>query len=101
MLLMGSRMGTLGLIIALWYAAGISQANVRRMAILLLLAFGLFLIAGLFQALREDSDNVTAYAIDPLKFVTLAGNSLDVTEVVVKYRPLFAPYASRPTYRAS
>lgn len=94
MLLMGSRMGTLGLIIALWYAAGIKSGKKTRTMAILLLAFGLFLIAGLFQALREDSDNVTAYAIDPLKFVTLAGNSLDVTEVVVKYRPLFAPYAA-------
>ncbi len=47
-----------------------------------------------FQALREDSDSVTAYAVDPLKFVTLSGNSLDVTEVVVKYRSIFTPYTT-------
>ena len=99
LLLMGSRMGTLGLIVALWYAAGIKSGKKTRAAAFIFLAFGLFLIAGLFQALREDSDNVTAYAINPLKFFTLAGNSLDVTEVVVKYRPVFAPYAA--TYLAS
>ena len=99
LLLMGSRMGTLGLIVALWYAAGIKSGKKTRAMAMLLLAMGLFLIAGLFQALREESDNVTAYAIDPLKFVTLAGNSLDVTEVVVAYRPMFAQYAA--TYLGS
>jgi oligosaccharide repeat unit polymerase len=99
LLLMGSRMGTLGLIIALWYAAGIKSGKKTRTAAILLLALGLFLVAGVFQALREESDSVTAYAIDPLKFVTLAGNSLDVTEVVIKYRSLFTPYAA--TYLTS
>ncbi len=94
LLLMGSRMGTLGLIVALWYAAGIKSGKRTRTAAVLLLAFGLFMVAGVFQAIREESDSVTAYAVDPLKFITLAGNSLDVTEVVVKYRSLFAPYAT-------
>jgi oligosaccharide repeat unit polymerase len=94
LLLMGSRMGTLCLIVALWYAASIKSGKKSRIAAALILAGVLFIIAGVFQALREDSDSVTAYAVDPLKFVTLSGNSLDVTEVVVKYRGLFTPYAA-------
>ena len=94
LLLMGSRMGTLGLIVALWYAAGIKSPKKKRTRTIILLAGSLFLVAGVFQALREDSDTVTAYAADPLKFISLAGNSLDVTEVMVKYRHTFAPYAS-------
>jgi oligosaccharide repeat unit polymerase len=97
-LLMGSRMGTLTLIIGLWYAAGIKSGKKPRMALILLLALALFLIAGVFQALREESDTITAYAIDPVKFVILAGNSLDVTEVAVKYRDMFSPHAG--TYLA-
>lgn len=94
LLLMGSRMGTLGLIVGLWYAAGIKSGKKTKTGAILVLALGLFVVAGVFQALREDSDSVTAYAVNPLKFVTLSGNSLDVTEVVVKYRPLFTPYAT-------
>jgi oligosaccharide repeat unit polymerase len=92
LLLMGSRMGTLGLIVALWYAAGIKSGKKARTRAVIALACALFVIAGLFQALREDSD-AAAYAVDPLKLVTLSGNSLDVTLVVVKYRQLFSPYA--------
>ncbi len=94
LLLMGSRMGTLGMIVALWYAAGIKSGKKTRTAAVLGLALVLFLAAGVFQALREDSDSVVAYAIDPVAFITLAGNSLDVTEVVVAYRDLFTPYTA-------
>ncbi len=93
-LLMGSRMGTLCLIVALWYASRIKSGRKTKVAAVLILALGLFIIAGVFQALREDSDSLTAYAVDPLKFVTLSGNSLDVTEVVVKYRAIFTPYTA-------
>ncbi len=94
LLLMGSRMSTLGLIVALWYAAGIKSRKKMRNTAVIVLACVLFVIAGVFQALREDSDSVTAYAVDPLKFVTLAGNSLDVTLVVLKYPEIFTPYVA-------
>lgn len=93
-LLMGSRLGTLVLMIVLWYVSGIKSGKKSRVAAVLLLGFTLFLLAGIFQAVREDSESITTYAVDPLAFVTLAGDSLDVTEVVVKYRYLFAPYAT-------
>jgi oligosaccharide repeat unit polymerase len=94
LLLMGSRIGTLCLIVALWYATRIKSGKKTRTAAVLLLAVVLFLIAGIFQALREQSDSLVTYAVNPLKFVTLSGNSLDVTEVVVKYRSLFTPYTA-------
>ena len=93
-LLMGSRMGTLGMVVALWYAAGVKSGKKTRTAAVLVLACTLFLAAGLFQALREDTNSLGTYAVDPISFVTLAGNSLDVTEVVVAYRNVFAPYAA-------
>jgi oligosaccharide repeat unit polymerase len=91
-LLMGSRMGTLGLIVALWYGAGIKSGKKTRTVAVLSLALALFLLAGLFQSLREQTDSAANYAVDPFAFVNLAGNSLDVTAVVVKYRDLFTPY---------
>jgi oligosaccharide repeat unit polymerase len=93
-LLMGSRMGIFGLTLALWYASGIKSVKKSRLVRIVVLAFVVFLGAGMVQALREDSDTVFSYAVDPFTFVRLAGNSLDVTEVVVKYRPIFSPYAA-------
>ena len=93
-LLMGSRMATFGLVLALWYASGIKSVRKSRLVRIVVLAFVVFLGAGMVQALREDSDTVFSYAVDPFTFVRLAGNSLDVTEVVIKYRPIFSPYAA-------
>ena len=92
-LLMGSRMGPFGLVITLWYVAGIKSRKKSRMVPMLALALVLLLIGGVVQALREDSDSVTTYALDPVMFVNLQGNSLDVTATAVKYRSIFAPYA--------
>ena len=92
-LLMGSRMEIFGLIMTLWYVAGIKSRKKSRMVPMLALALVLLLIGGVVQALREDSDSVTTYALDPVMFVDLQGNSLDVTATAVKYRSIFAPYA--------
>ena len=93
-LLMGSRMGAFGLILTLWYASGIRSGKKSRVARVLALGLGLFLAGGIFQALREDSGTVFSYAADPFTFVRLAGNSLDVNEVVIKYRDIFSPYTA-------
>lgn len=92
LLLLGARMGTLALIVVLWYAAGIKSGKKSRAVAVIVLALILFAVAGVFQSLREENETTT-YAVDPLAFIDLAGNSLDVTEVAVKYRDLFAPYA--------
>ncbi len=92
LLLMGARMATFGLIVTLWYVAGIKSGKRSHVAKAILLGLLLLAAAGVFQSLREDSENLSTYALDPLKFVTLQGNSLDVTEVVVKYRGMFSPY---------
>ncbi len=93
LLLMGSRMGPFGMIVTLWYVAGIKSRKKSRLVPMLSLALVLLLVGGVIQALREDSDSVTTYAFDPVKFVNLQGNSFDVTAVAVKYRSIFAPYA--------
>jgi hypothetical protein len=93
LLLMGSRMGLFALIITLWYVAGIKSRKKSRLIPMLSLALVLLLAGAVVQALREDSDSVTTYALDPVKFVNLQGNSLDVTATAVKYRSIFEPYA--------
>jgi oligosaccharide repeat unit polymerase len=93
LLLLGSRMATFGLILTLWYVSGIKSGKKSRFFAMIGLAFALILAGDIFQKLREDSDNLDTYAFDPLEFVTVQGNSLDVTEVAVKYRGLFVPYA--------
>ncbi len=94
MLLLGSRMATFGLIVALWYVAGIKSRKKSRLVTMVALAVALVFASEAVQGLREDPDSVAFYALDPMMFVTLQGNSLDVTEVAVKYRSVFSPYTA-------
>lgn len=92
-LLLGSRIGTFGLLLTLWYASGIKSGKKARLA--RIVAFGALLLvaASLFQALREGQDVLSDYTFAPLEFVELQGNSLEVTEVAVKYRDVFSRYS--------
>ena len=54
----------------------------------------LVLVGAVVQSLREDPESLSDFAFAPIEFVTLQGNSLDVTQVAVKYRQVFAPYAA-------
>jgi len=92
-LLMGSRGALFGLILALWYVARVKSGKRTRILALALLALALVLVADVIQNLREDAE-ISSYAFAPLEFLKLQGSSLAVTEVSVKYRRVFAPYAA-------
>ena len=93
-LLLGLRGGIFALVLTLWYVAAIKSKKRSRVFALGLLAFVLVLVGCVVESLREDSDSLADFAFAPLEFVTLQGNSLDVTEVAVKHRQVFAPYAA-------
>lgn len=93
-LLMGSRMAAVELILGLWYASGIKSGKKSRLSRILVFGLALFLAGSVVLALREDSDTPFLYALDPIRFVNLEGNSLDVNEVVIKYRDIFSPYTA-------
>jgi len=93
-LLMGSRGGLFGLILALWYVARVKSRRRTRILTLALLVLVLVLAADVLQSLRDDSESISSYAFAPMEFLKLQGSSLAVTEVAVKYRRVFAPYAA-------
>jgi oligosaccharide repeat unit polymerase len=92
-LLLGSRGGVFAQVLVLWYVAGIKSAKRRRMVAVAALALGLVTAGIVFQSLREGPESLSDFAFAPIEFVTLQGNSLDVTEVAIKYRKILAPYA--------
>jgi hypothetical protein len=93
-LLLGSRIGTFGLLLTLWYVAGIKSGQKSRIARVALFGVALLLGADLFQALREDPRALSDYTFAPIEFVKLQGNSLDVTEIVVRSKNVFSRYGA-------
>ena len=98
-LLLGLRGGIFALVLTLWYVAAVKSTKRRRILVLAVLASMLVLVGAVVQSLREDSGSLSDFAFGPMEFVTQQGNSLDVTEVAVKYRHVFAPYAASYLWR--
>jgi oligosaccharide repeat unit polymerase len=93
-LLLGSRGGVFVVVLTLWYVAGVKSAKRSRMVTAAILAMMLVVAGAVVQTLREDPESLSDFAFAPVEFVTLQGNSLDVTEVAVKYKAIFAPHAA-------
>jgi oligosaccharide repeat unit polymerase len=93
-LLLGSRFGTFGLLLALWYAAGVKSG--RKSRLLWALGLGIVLLVGaeVVELHREDPDSVQSYTFAPLSFIRVQGNSLDVTQLAIAYRQVFSPYGA-------
>jgi len=92
-LLWGSRLFVFALILTLWYVARIKSARRSRVMLLIPVLLVLALVAQSVQNLREDSSSSEMFAFDIAKFLALEGMSIDVTEIAVKYRERFSPYA--------
>ena len=93
-LLLGSRGGVFALVLTLWYVAGVKSAKKSRVVTAAALALMLVVVGAVVQSLREVPESLSDFAFAPVEFVTLQGNSLDVTEVAVKYRKILATYAA-------
>ena len=98
-LLLGLRGGIFALVLTLWYVAAVKSTKRSRILVLAVLASMLVLVGAVVQSLREDTGSLSDFAFAPIEFVTQQGNSLDVTEVAVKYRHVFAPYAASYLWR--
>ena len=92
-LLLGSRIGTFGLVLTLWYVAGIKSGKKTRAVPVVVFALFLLLGADIFQSLREDSGELLNYAFAPVELIKMQGNSLEVMEIVVDRTEIFSPYA--------
>ena len=93
-LLLGSRIGTFGLLLTLWYVAGIKSGKKSRMV--RVAAFGILLLIGadIFQTLREEPEGLSQYTFAPVELIKMQGNSLEVVEIVVAYTKTFSPFAA-------
>jgi oligosaccharide repeat unit polymerase len=91
-LLLGSRVATFSLALTLWYLARLKSSRSPRV-----LRFALFVLLLLFagyvvQIIREGYEEDITSTFSPVKVFAVQGASLNVTEMAVKYRPLFSPY---------
>ena len=93
-LLLGSRLAIFALLLTLWYVARLKSTKKPRILRLLVIALVLMVVADVIQTVREDSTAISDYSFLPAEFLALQGNSLDVAEVAVTQRKLFAPYAT-------
>lgn len=91
-LLLGSRVATFTLIVALWYVARMKSTERPRTLRLALLVLALTLVANVINLVRSGSRTDSLSEVGPATFVTQQGVSLAVTEVAVKYRRVFHPY---------
>jgi oligosaccharide repeat unit polymerase len=90
-LVTGSRGAIFSLILSLWY---LRQAKSRKRLpayALGLVAAGLVLAGALIGSLRIENGESRPFA-GPTEFLADQGMSLNVTEVAILYRPLFAPH---------
>ncbi len=91
-LLLGSRGSIFALVLALWYAARVKSRKKPRILLAAGLALVLILVADVVRTVREGSIPNSNYVFLPVEFLATQGVSLNVTEVAVKYRELFAPH---------
>ena len=93
-LLLGSRFGTFGLLLALWYAAGVKSGRKSRFLWAIGLGLVLLVASQVVQSHREEPDSMQGYTFAPLRFISGQGNSLDVTELAIAYPQVFSPYGT-------
>ena len=88
----GSRGGTLSLALALWYVARIKSSKRTRILVPALLVAILICVAVAVDASRESAAGEPYYILGPSEFIAQQGNSLNVTELAIKYKDLFGSH---------
>jgi len=88
----GSRMGTLALVLVLWYVARIKSSKRTRILLPALLAASLICVAIVVGANRVGAGEDQGHTLGPLEFIAQQGNSFLVTELAIKYSDIFRPH---------
>ena len=89
-LLMGSRGGIFGLVLALWYVAKVKSGERARLYSAGLLGAALVMAGSLIGSFRAADAGSSAFD-GPSQFVAGQGSSINITEVAIAYRRQFAP----------
>ena len=89
-LLLGSRVAAFSLVLSLWYVARVKSTRKVRIVRLVALVLLLLLVGDAISRFRQEEEIPPAFS--PVNVLAGQGASLNVTEVMVKYRPLFTPY---------
>jgi len=90
-LLMGSRGGIFSLVLSLWYVAKVKSGQRSHLYSAGLLAAGLVLAGSVIGSFRAGNVESNALA-GPSQFIAGQGSSINITEVAIAYRRLFAPH---------
>ncbi|MGA2904133.1 MAG: O-antigen polysaccharide polymerase Wzy [Candidatus Korobacteraceae bacterium] len=88
----GSRGYTLTMALVLWYLARIKSSTRTRILVPALLVAILICVAVLVDATRQSAAGEQYYILGPTEFIAQQGNSLNVTELAIKYKGLFRPH---------
>jgi hypothetical protein len=90
-LLLGSKVEAFTLVPALWYIARIKSTKPARILKMVAIALLLLMVAEAINRLRAGEEVITPFS--PLKVLATQTDSFNVTEILVKYRKIFSPYA--------
>jgi len=90
-LLLGSRMPTFSLALALFYVFRVKSETRFRVRSLIVFVLALMLVAGFFGTIRSEYEKENGFIL-PMEFVRQQGISLNVTEVAVRNPEVFRRY---------
>jgi len=90
-LLLGSKVAAFSLVPALWYVARIKSTKPSRVLRLVAFALLLLMVAEAVNKLRGGEEVITPFS--PVRVLATQRDSFNVTEILVKYRKIFSPYA--------
>jgi hypothetical protein len=90
-MLTGSRGVMFSLVLSLWYLIGVKSSKASRLLVVALVGAGLIWVGGLIGSGRVQTGG-SSPLIGPAQFLEDQGGSLNVTEIAIAYRQLFAPH---------
>jgi len=88
---LGSKVAAFSLIPVLWYVARVKSTKPARILRLVAVTLLLLMVAGAINKLRGGEEVTTLFS--PAKVLATQRDSFNVTEILVKYRKIFSPYA--------
>ena len=90
-LMVGARGALFGLVAVLWWVTRVKTLRKTRIVAVIMLSVALLFVGFVIQKTREEEAS-KYHEFNPVDVVRVQGNSLNVTEVAIKYASRFGPY---------